>query len=358
MAVDRHGWQGGIGGTGQPAMEDFTVAQRLRKRTFLGNVAVALYRSRRAPRRALSSFLAAHRDRRRSPLPPRSSRRVYRAVYVIPTGPHDWKGLREALDSIRHYEGDDAKTVIIDDATVDCRERVVRNEFPDVDVLRLRWPNTGPPRNFPAIARALRHAVERYDFEVLGKIDTDALLTAPEPSAMAAALFRERPRVGMIGTHLVRADGEPEDYSFDTWAIPHSIRWSPAMRKMVTRARANGYSGVRVNGIYFLSRDMLDAANRNGDLAWRPPWWTQLGEDFWVSMLTLANGFGFASIGGPDEQIVVAPNFLPLPKEQVLAEGKLIMHSSRRGLEGEDEDELLRFFRESRERDQSARDAS
>jgi hypothetical protein len=338
---------GGIGGTGQRPPAEFTLAERLRKRTVAGNMLAALYRARRAPRRAMRAARAARSDGGGA-LPAPSGRRRYRAVYVIPAGPGHWPGLREALDSIAHYEGDDTKVVVVDDATEDCRARVVRSEFPETDVVRMLWPSTGPPRDFWAVARGLRHAVTHYEFDVLGKIDTDALLTGPRPADAARELFERDPGVGMAGTHLVRGDGEPEDYSFDAWVLPHTLRWSRSMRAMVGRAREGGYSGVRVNGIYYLAPAMLRAAEARGDLSWRPPWWTQLGEDFCVAMITLANGYGFGSLGGPGEPLIVAPNFLPLSKEDVLKEGKLLVHSTRLGFNGESEEELYRYFRAAR----------
>jgi hypothetical protein len=336
-------------GSGLDRVEDLSFGARLRKGTLPGNVLAALYRTRRTPARALAAERAARRDRSLA-LPPPDRRRDYRAVYLIPAGPGDWEPLVDTIESVLHHEGEDAKVVVVDDASTDCREARVRRAFPQVDVLRRRWPSGGPPRDYPGVAEGAELALRRYDFEVLLKLDTDALVTGPSPGATAAGLFAERPEVGMIGTYLLRADGLPENYDWDCWALRQTLRWSGATRRLVSRARAGGYDGAKVRGgVYAVSRAALDAAERSGDLRWRPPWWTQLCEDFWLSLIVLANGFRLASAGGPGEQFVVASNFVPLDKERVLEEGKLAIHSVRRGLQGEDERELRSFFRAARE---------
>jgi hypothetical protein len=338
-------------GSGLERVSDMSRLTRLRRCTLAGNLLAALYRSRRSGVRALRAARAARRDGGHA-LPAPDPRRGYRAVYVIPAGPRDWEPLRDTLDSVLHYEAGEAKIVVVDDASADCRPARVRSAYPQVDVVRRRWPSGGPPRDYPVLADGIRAALERYDFEVLFKLDTDALVTGPAPSAAVAAMFAERPQLGMVGTHLVRADGLAEDYEFDRWVLPHTVRWSRSARRLVERARAGGYSGAKVRGgVYAVSRAALDAAARSGDLTWRPPWWTQLNEDFWMSAIVLANGFGLGSAGGPGEPFVVASNFVPMDKEQVLAERKLAIHSVRRGIRGEDETEMRRFFRAVREAD-------
>jgi hypothetical protein len=330
-----------------PPVEEMGRLARLRRGTLLGNMLTAAWRRRRAPRVAAAAARAAFRDRGWTP-PPAPAERSYHAVYVVMAGPGDAAPLRDLLDSLAHYEPG-AKTILVDDATTDCRERIVRDAFPLVDVVRMRWPSSGPPGNLPPLALGLRTALDRYDFEVLGKLDTDALVTGGRPSAAAAELFARDPGVGMAGTYRVGGDGRPEDYGFDAFVLRQTRRWSRGARRLVDRAERHGYDGAKVHGgAYFVSRAALHAVSRAGYLRWRAPWWTQLGDDFWLSVMVQAEGFRLASLGGPGEPLLVASKYLPLPKEQVLAEGKLAVHSVRRGLDGETEEELRSFFRAAR----------
>lgn len=327
--------------------DEMGLAGRLRKGTAAGNALAALYRMRRLPSGAIAAARAARGD---EPIRREGGRPRYRGVYVIPAGPGDWEPLRDTLASVLAYEGDEAKVVVVDDATVDCRAAVVQAEFPQVDVLRRRVPSGGPPRNTPVVLAGLRHARARYDFEVAIKTDTDALVTAASPTAVAAEYFRKRPRVGLAGTYLTRADGLPEDYEFDAWVLRQTERWSPAARRMMARARAGGYRGAKVHGgIYAVSRAAVEAMAASGDLSWREPFWTPLGEDFWLSMLVLANGFELGSLGGPGEAFAVASKYTPIAKELVLSEPRVAIHSVRRGADGEDEATMREFFRRARE---------
>ncbi len=270
---------------------------------------------------------------------------------MIPAGPREWGPLSDTIESVLAYEGEDAKVVVLDDASSDCRPAVVQARFPEVDVFSRRIPSGGPPRNLPSLMAGFRHALENYSFEVLIKIDTDALVTGSSPSAAAAEYFRRRPEVGVAGTYLQRTDGIAEDYEWDLWVLRHTERWSPSARAMMRRARAGGYQGSKVHGgVYAVSRPALEAIAASGDIGWRGPWWTPLGEDFWFSILALANGFQLGSLGGPGEAFAVASKYTPIAKEKVLAEGKVAIHSVRRGVDGEDEAEMRAFFRGERGR--------
>jgi hypothetical protein len=307
-----------------------------------------IVRARRSPARAYAAWRAERSDRAR-PHAAVGARRAYTIVYVLPAGPGSWPELRDTIESIYHHDGEDAKVVVADDDSVDSREAVVRSAFPAADVIRVRWPTGGPPRLSNFERRVYAEVLRRYDFDVLCKIDTDALVTGSGLGARAAAEFASRPGVGALGSVGVRADGVPEDYTYDAWLLAHSRRWSRRIARLEDGARANGFTGPRVHGgVYLLSRPALDAAAALGLLRARSPWWSLVPEDLWFSLVVAAAGFSLASWAAPGEPLVSASHHLPLPKEQVLREGKLAIHSVRRGEDGEDEAELRRFFREAR----------
>src|SRR5918992_371563 len=170
----------------------------------------------------------------------------------------------------------------------------------------------------------------------------------PALAELLDSLARYEPD-GMAGTYRLRGDGLPEDYGFDAFVLRQTRRWSPTARRLLRRSEAGGYDGAKVHGgVYYVSRAALEAVAWDGWLRWRTPWWTQLSEDFWLSVMVHASGYRLGSLGGPGEPLLVASKHLPLPKEQVLAEGKLAVHSVRRGSDGESEDELRAFFRQAR----------
>lgn len=333
------------------AVHGLTGVRAVLKGTLAGKALAALRRRRHAPVRALRAERAARRDRRhgQTATVPAAARTTHRALYLVPAGPGSWPALSDTIESILHWEGNETKVVVIDDATVDCRAAVVQRRFPDVEVLRRRWPSGGPPRIFPMLAWGMRELLRRYDFEVICKLDTDALVTGPGLGARAAEALSADDHVGMIGTIGLRADGVPEDYTYDRWALSHSERWSPSVRRLAERARAGGYTGEKVHGgACLFSRRGLEAADRAGLLAWRPPWWSILNDELCFALALYASGSGLASFGAPGEPTVSGQDFLPLDKEEVPRAGKLLVHSVRRGKRGESEQELRAYFRRLR----------
>ncbi len=301
------------------------------KGTLAGKVAAAVRRHRRSPLQAWRAARMAAGDDA-----PRTRRRT-RAVYLILCGPGTLDDLCDALDSIAAWDAG-AAAVVVDDATVDVRAADVAARHPEAAVLRMRWPTGGPPRQSPAVNRALRAALAHYDFDVLCKLDTDALVTGPGFTDAAARRFAQDPGLGMLGTVGLRADGVPEDYTYDAWLIRHERRWSRTVRDRVERAERAGWDGAKVHGgVYLLSRAAADEVAASGDLECAPPWWSQIPEDLWLSLAVRAAGFRLGSWGAPGEPIASASRFLPVPLSEVADRGVLAVHSVRRGLDGEPE---------------------
>lgn len=279
-------------------------------------------------------------------------RRAYRAVFLVLAGPGEGQRVADLVSSIHHYEGADVKILIVDDATEDCRAGVLQARFPDVDVLRTSWPIGGIHRQFPQMARATRELLRRYDFRVLAKLDTDALVTGPGLTRGAEAVFASDPRIGLLGTTVTAADGSPRrQFQFDAWMIAHSRRWSRRVRRLFDSAAA-GRQGpfVRVQGgVYLVSRAALDMAAERGLLRWRQPWWSRLPEDTILSAVVEAAGFSLGSWGGPREPIASGYKLLPLPLEDIVEQRRLAVHTVRRGFHGEPE-VVVRVFFEARRR--------
>jgi hypothetical protein len=309
------------------------------KGTLAGKVAAALRRQR--PLRALAS--------RTAPSPAPASRGRFRIVYLVLCGPGELEPLSDLIESIRAWEGDAAKVLVVEDATPDVRWPDVRARFADVDVVRSRRPTGGPPRLSPPIARGYAIALERYEFDVLCKLDTDALVTGPGLGDRAAERFAAEPQLGMLGTIGLRADGVPEDYSYDAWVLAHERRWSRTVRDRLMRAERGTYDGRKVHGgVYVLSRAALEAMAAAGDLRRDPPWWSQIGEDLWCSLAVCAAGYELGSWGAPGEPTASASKWLPVPLAEVRSRGLLAVHSVRRGAHGESEAQVRAALRAHR----------
>lgn len=323
-------------------------ARLLAKGTVAGKVIAALRRQRRAPLAAVRSWRAARRD---GPPPAPGPQRRLRAVYLILCGPGELAPLSDTLDSIAAFEGAGAKVIVVEDATPDVRWPQVRARHPAVDVVRMRWPTGGPPRQSTALNLGLRTALAHYRFDVVCKLDTDAVVTGAGLAVAAARRFAEDPELGMLGTVGLRADGVPEDHSYDAWLLWHERRWSRTVRDRVARCRARTYDGRKAHGgVYVVSRAALEAVAAAGDLHRAPPWWSQIPEDTWMSLAVCAAGFRLGSWGAPGEPTASASNWLPVPLDEVATRGLLAVHSVRRGAAGESEATVRAALRAQRPR--------
>ena len=321
------------------------------KRHRLGRVLVALRRRRRTPVTAVRAEVADRRDRRAGRIPPPPRRRPeVRSIFSMPVGPGDRGAVLDGIDAILASDGDAAQVIVVDDASVDSRAGVVRDRYPQVDVVRQRVPSGGPPRLWPGTQLGLRRALERYDFEQFVKLDADALVTAPEFSERTLARLRMSPRPGIAGSFGLRSDGSPWDYGWHAAVLETERRGDRVLAAAADAAMAAGWTpGEMVHGgVLCVTRPACEALRRDGRLEWRQPFDSLASEDFLLSLFVRAAGFEFVSTGGPDGILATANKHLPLPKEEI-AEGPWVAaHSVRFGLDGEDEAELRAFFRARR----------
>ncbi len=329
----------------QLAAEHGVEVWRLRaKGTLAGRMAAVPFRWRRSPAQALRAALSRRRERDAGPPPPP---RRQTAAFVIMAGPGERAGLDDALESIARWHGDDAGIVVLDDATTDCTDTAIRSRWPDVVVVRNRWPHAMPPFQYPAIARLLDTAIRQFDPDVVVKLDTDALLTGPGLVARAAGDFARRPELGLLGT--------VEAPSYDLWVLRSERRTSLAIRRLHDAALAGGYDGRKAHGgTYVLSREALQRMRSGGWLHWRPPLWTILNEDASVALAVHACGLGVGWPAGDQVPIRSISHGMPIALEDTGAQGVLAVHSVRRGLAGESERDVRRFFAAARDRSPDA----
>jgi hypothetical protein len=316
---------------------------RVVKSTVAGKMALAVNRKRRVPARTLETARLRRAERRHAVAPDAGA--DVGAVFMVPAGPGEWAPLSDTLASIRHYEPG-AKVVVVADGATELTPELVEAQSPGATLLRPPWPTGGPPRLSPAFSWAMRWILKTYRFHTFVKIDSDALVTGHGLTERAGGRFAEEPRLGMLGSTTVRADGVPSDLTYSAWVLKHERRWSRSIRQVVGAAERNGWQGEEVHGgVYLVGRAALEALDRNGWLKRQPPWWTLASEDLWYSLAVRACGFEIGSFGAPGETIASGQGFLPIPKQQVLDDGILAIHSVRRGVDGEDEQELRRFYR-------------
>ena len=323
------------------------------KRHLAGRMLAAVRRRRRLPLLALRAFRAELRDRRAgsiAPAPP-AGRVKCRTVVCIPAGPGSRTALFDTIDSVLASDRGASQIVVVDDCSVDCRKAVVRGRYPEVDVVRTRAPSGGPPNLWPPLRTAIEHALDHYDFDLLAKLDTDALVTGPRFSERAVERLGAAPEAGIAGSFRTRADGRPEGHEYEVAVLERELPRDPTLRNAVERAEAAGWRrGDAVQGgVMFLTREACERLKGEGLLEWRRAWHSIAPEDLTLTIFVRACGLDALSLGAPkDAFVAVANKGLPLSKEE-LADGPWVAaHSVRTGMDGETESELREWFRARR----------
>lgn len=328
-----------------------------------GRVLAALYRRRRLPRQLLG---APGGLRAPQPLAPPQRRRV-RAVCWMPAGPGARDALLDTWASAQASSPGEVALLITDDWTPDCDAASIHAVLPDAVVVRPPLPTGGPPRLWPITALAIETALAHFDFDLLIKLDSDALVVGPgwieaiadaidvdQPSALTlASQHTGSPPVGIAGAFRARPDGAletDEDYHRRVLAGEHGH--DAALDGWVARALDAGWpqGSIVQGGCLVLTRGLCEAIVTAGGLAYRPRLRTIVSEDLLLTVLAYAFGFRAASLGGPQGPMAIANKHLPVALEALLDPSSrwVVTHSTKVGLGGEPEPQLRAQARSAR----------
>src|SRR5262245_56595261 len=118
-------------------------------------------------------------------------------VLCMAVGPGEVTGALDVLDAARCYLDGRYRVVVVDD-TGGARLWAEARRYEEVDYLR-NWRRRGFRHLLASVQRAYSHALERYDFAAVLKLDTDALITGPGLSADIVGYLETHPRAGMLG---------------------------------------------------------------------------------------------------------------------------------------------------------------
>lgn len=274
-----------------------------------------------------------------------------RLVTVMPVGPDDSGA--DTIASLLQYCAPSQVILAIDDSKSAATRRFLETCDPRV----IRLPSAGYPGIRGGLtvnlARAYRYALDRHDFDVLLRIDTDALVTGPAPEDEALARFSADPRLGMLGLHKADYDGRPRDYAPIEAVLLDALRWHGVrrmprwlrMRRWISAAKARGwFLGEHVLGAAVYLRPELLAAMRDaGDLSLERFHDSVISEDHLFSLVTAARGFTMGEFGAPAGPMGVRWHGLPDTPEHLIAAGMKIVHSIK-GHGDTTEADIRRYF--------------
>jgi len=274
-------------------------------------------------------------------------------IVVIPAPASHYDILLDTIHSIRYYVKEPHKIIVMDDSGTSYIKTRLKQERRDEGIIVLSNERTLGKKGglYTTLATAYKHAYENYDFRVLLRMDTDALITNYGLITEAIHFFEQNPMVGLIGSYHIKSDGTKRTRW--QWALVLLFESNPLRgllgrerlwRREIREARKNGYRlGENVfGGACILSRKFIASLYENGYLDLKVS--TLLEEDIIFSLLAKALGFHFASFGMPDQSMALGMYSLTIPKEEIIRQKKKIIHSLKRGYEGESQEELREYF--------------
>jgi hypothetical protein len=229
--------------------------------------------------------------------------------------------------------------VVVADNTRDGLARVMPYDAP---LEYARFPSDGKPSTLGQlyfnVTSCFTQILDAYDFDVLLRLDDDALVIGPDPDDDAARYFAAHPHVGCLGSYRLTCTGHIRSFAYPARTLRHELysiavlrhprRWR-ALRSIYVEARSHGYKDGEhcLGAACFFSRGALEAMRAKGLLADRALATSNLGDDHMFGLLVRAAGFELDDFATGDYPLGVALRGLPLSPTELVDSGKKIVHS-------------------------------
>ena len=189
------------------------------------------------------------------------------------------------------------------------------------------------------IAAGYAWACARFRFDVLLRMDTDALILGPGIEDAALRRFEERPGIGLLGSFRTGPDGGARDFTWAGktlrreagllgWRYP---RLRSRLRALMREVEGSGYTpgDHGLGGAFIHSAEAVRDLSSRGIFDLPEMAASSLGEDIIFALLTVAAGFQIGDFGGPGEPLALRWLGLPDHPDALLTGSALITHSVR-----------------------------
>jgi glycosyltransferase involved in cell wall biosynthesis len=261
-----------------------------------------------------------------------------RTAIIVPIGPGAETAL-DTLQSIESYCTESHEIIIVDDCTQDGTYQLLLSKA------RQNWRVLRNSRRFGvlrlvhSLSSAYRHVISDTQCDVVFRIDQDALVIREGVITEALAFIDQNPSIGLFGVYS-HDYNRSRSFDMHRQQIRREISWPkallglrPSWRELLRVAERRGYRrGDNVFGAaYFMTRKCLDAIANLGALEVPYRWHSQLMEDVYYSMATVAAGFELGHFGAPEGPLCLEWRGLPYPAAELLRAGYKVVHSVDKG---------------------------
>ena len=261
-----------------------------------------------------------------------------KVAVVLPIGPGKETAL-DTLESVEVFCPEPHVVFIIDDRTRDgTYEALVAAKRPNWQIFRNQKPQ-GIERLVHGLCFAYEQVLARTDCELILRLDQDALLIKPGLVPEALTFMVGNPGVGLFGVYDVDYN-RPRHFDSHRQLFNRETAWyrslmgcQPSWKPYLKMAEDKGYKrGENVfGGAYFITRNCLEAVRELGALKVPWHWHSQVQEDVYFSMVSVAAGFQLGHFAAPDGPLCMEWRGLPFPAAVLAASKYKLVHSVDKG---------------------------
>lgn len=285
-------------------------------------------------------------------------RGMARVAVVMPVGPStDESFLRDTIESVQEFVPA-CRLIVLDDS----RTSTLAQALPDDATVIVAGSGYRGWQGelYRSLSLGFREALSE-PFDVLLRMDTDALLLGGTFADRASRLFASDPRLGALGVYRTDYDGRSRSYSAPAYRLrlmlTKEARSDPSrtVRVGTLLARAYAHRGYQrgqfvLGGATLYSPAVISALGRAGLLDDPRLGRTRMGEDHIFGLCMSALGFAMRDYGTAADDLPFGATWkgLPASAEELLARGKEIVHSTK-SHEDQDEGTVREIFRRARE---------
>ncbi len=289
-----------------------------------------------------------------------------KAVFLVPFYDKDIAQLYDTIDSIQYYTNEPHAIVCLNDCKTKNNSEItnglngesVINFVPNYDSC---WPYNTYGALFCKKYQGIEYALKKYEFDFLICMDTDALITSSTLIESIDCYFKtSNPQIGLLGSYKIRSDNKKRTRW--QWALyilylvyvkRHISRKSLIWKELLPQARKNGYKlgEHMLGGAFIFTRKCINRIVElyPYELILKENFYRiTIGDDVLFSLITFACGYKIGDFARPDDPLAIAQNYLPISKEEIVKQNKTLIHSLKKGMDGESEEELRKFFKSLR----------
>lgn len=244
----------------------------------------------------------------------------------------------DTINSIEYYIKSDYEIILLEGKDGICND--IKKLFSNIAVCKGESIEGPFGHLYVDMAMALRFILKQYKFDILLRLDTDALIIGNGPEKDAISYFEENPGVGMLGSYKIDCNGNLRDFEPVKKTLKEEVGilkkiFRPelvnSLKEILKQATINGYElGEHCLGAaYFLSYQCIVAMCQKGFLSLDSFKYSRLGDDHIISLLVRASNYKIADFATGDYPICIKWRGLSYLPDELVTRRKKIIHSTK-----------------------------